>query len=144
MAKIEIKGKTLLIAVVVIAVALLAYFNRNQLFNSSSKTASTINDKNYSAVFLTNGQVYFGVLKNVNSQYVDLTDIYYLQVANQSLQPDKNKNEKTKLELVKLGKELHGPKDEMHINRDHILFWEPLKADGQVVQTIKKNKEAGK
>src|SRR3989344_4528142 len=33
----------------------------------------------YQAVFLTNGQVYFGKLSDVNSAYVSLQDIYYLQ-----------------------------------------------------------------
>jgi len=32
----------------------------------------------YQAVFLSNGQVYFGHLAKVNSAYPELTDIYYL------------------------------------------------------------------
>jgi hypothetical protein len=42
------------------------------------------------------------------------------------------------LSLVKLGNELHGPKDEMTINKAHIIFVEDLKADGKVVTAIDK------
>jgi hypothetical protein len=38
--------------------------------------------------------------------------------------------------LVKLGNELHGPVDEMHISKAQILFYEDLKTDGQVVKAI--------
>ncbi|HVI69361.1 MAG TPA: hypothetical protein VM581_02790 [Magnetospirillaceae bacterium] len=94
----------------------------------------------YQAVFLSNNQVYFGKVSNVNSDYVDLTDIYYLQV-QQSVQPsDKNTNN-PQVSLAKLGSELHGPEDRMRINRDQILFWENLKEDGKVVEAIKKNQE---
>jgi len=93
----------------------------------------------YQAVFLSNNQVYFCKLTNVNADYVDCTDIYYLQV-QQSVQPaDKNAN--PQVSLAKLGSELHGPEDHMRINRDQILFWENLKDDSKVVETIKKNQE---
>ena len=38
--------------------------------------------------------------------------------------------------LIKLGGELHGPKDQMTINRNQILFIEELKADSKVVTAI--------
>jgi hypothetical protein len=93
----------------------------------------------YQAVFLSNNQVYFGKISNVNSDYVDLNDIYYLQV-QQSVQPS-DKNANPQVSLAKLGSELHGPEDRMRINRDQILFWENLKDNGKVVEAIKKNQE---
>jgi len=42
------------------------------------------------------------------------------------------------LQLIKLGKELHGPKDQMVLNRDHILFIEELSSDSKVVKSIEK------
>lgn len=96
----------------------------------------------YQAIFLTNGQVYFGKLSGVNDSYIDLTDIYYLQV-QQSVQPDANKTatENPQVSLAKLGSELHGPEDQMKINRDQVLFWENLKDNGKVVEAIKKNQQ---
>jgi hypothetical protein len=92
----------------------------------------------YQAVFLTNGQVYFGKLYREKSQYAILREVYYLQV-QQQLQPGEQ-TPTANINLVKLGAELHGPTDEMRINRDHILFVEDLKSDSQVVQGIKRFK----
>ena len=86
----------------------------------------------YQAVFLSNGQVYFGMLSHRKSQYPTLTNIYYLQTGQQ-LQPSATS---PNVSLVKLGDELHGPADTMRINRDHIVFIEDLKPDSQVVALI--------
>src|SRR3989338_1563719 len=93
----------------------------------------------YQAVFLTNDQVYFGRLSNPKSAYPALKNIFYLQVA-QPLQAG-NPQAGGQVQLVKLGGELHGPKDEMRINRDHILFIEDLKPDSQVVKAIENFKQ---
>lgn len=97
----------------------------------------------YQAVFLTNGQVYFCHLSNVNAQYLGCDDIYYLQVQS-SVQPDNSKSstsQNPQVSLAKLGNELHGPEDHMAINRDQVLFWENLKDSGKVVQAIKQNQK---
>lgn len=137
------KNKVILWGVLVIVVAAIAWFvGKGELFGKKNGSSATTDGKTYYAVFLTNGQVYFGILKSPSAQYAEMTDIYYLQVAQQDIQPpaDQKDQQQTKLELVKLGNELHGPKDKMQINRDHILFYEAMKNDGQVVQTIQKDK----
>lgn len=96
----------------------------------------------YQAVFLTNDQVYFGKVRNETAQYVSLSDIYYLQVTQQ-LQPASGAPAQ-RLDLIKLGNELHGPTDEMRINRDQVLFIEDLKDDSQVVQAIENFREQEK
>jgi hypothetical protein len=99
---------------------------------------SSIKGKQFQALFLTNGQVYFGHLSSVNGQYVKLKDIFYLQV-QQTVQPssdNNNSNNNQQVSLAKLGNELHGPEDTMYVNRDQVLFWENLKADGKVVKAI--------
>src|SRR3989344_6039532 len=98
MAKIEIKPKTLLLLVLAAAVIIVLYIFRDDLTNRSSD-GSAVSSKKYHAVFLSNSQVYFGILKNPTSQYIELTDIYYLQVANQNLQPEDKENKETKVEL---------------------------------------------
>jgi len=96
-------------------------------------------DQEYQAVFLTNGQVYFGkVVKNNKAELV-LEDIYYLQVTRplqQTQEGQEQANPQGELSLVKLGNELHGPTDAMHVNRDQILFIEDLKNDSNVSQAI--------
>lgn len=95
----------------------------------------------YQAVFLTNNQVYFGKLSRANSSYPVLREIYYLRVT-QALQPRDPNQPVQQLQLVKLGGELHGPEDEMRINKDQILFVEDLKADSQVVAAINEYKKS--
>lgn len=93
----------------------------------------------YQAVFLTNGQVYFCKLSQVDSPYVKCDDIYYLQV-QQSVQPTDTKSQQNpQVSLAKLGSELHGPEDSMLINRSQVLFFENLQDSGKVVQAIKSN-----
>jgi hypothetical protein len=96
-----------------------------------------IQDDKIQAVFMTNGQVYFGDLKNVNDEYLDLQNIYYLSV-KQAVQPKEGEQQNASISLIKLGCELHGPVDQMIINRDQVTFWENLKDDGQVTQAIDK------
>lgn len=104
-------------------------------------SAGDIETDKYQAVFMTNGQVYFGKLSDINRLYADLTDVYYLQV-QQAVQPAaSNKEESSQVSLTKLGSELHGPTDKMHISRDQILFWENLKDDSTVVKAIKEYQE---
>lgn len=93
----------------------------------------------YQAVFLTNGQVYFGNLREANREYLVLADIYYLQVS-QNLQPSEGEPQ-SDITLVKLGNELHGPEDFMYIPKGQVIFWENMKADSSVVRVINQLKE---
>ena len=102
-------------------------------------TGTNISDD--SAVFLTNGQVYFGKIYGRSNGVLDLRNIYYLQV-NQTVQPDQKPSASAaaspspQVSLVKLGNELHGPNDRMQINENQVLFTESLKSDSKVVQAI--------
>lgn len=92
----------------------------------------------WQAVFLSNGQVYFGQVSNEKADTVIVKNIYYLQVTRRLQPPEGTVEQQSELSLVKLGNELHGPEDEMRINRDHILFIEDLKPDGKVVRAIQR------
>jgi hypothetical protein len=109
----------------------------------SLRSMQSPNDS-WRAVFLTNGQVYFGHMYNQMGQYVTLKDIYYLDVSTPLQASDTegaaNAEQDSQIRLIKLGEEIHGPKDTMQINRDHILFIEDLKEDSKVVQSILQNK----
>jgi hypothetical protein len=135
-----------LLVIVIVVLAVLGYLFRDKLgMGSAEKTSG------YEAVFLTNGQVYFGKLSHAQDEYATLTDIYYLQVNGQNGQTGSAQQpaagaaatDQSQLSLVKLGNELHGPVDSMQINRDQILFFEELKADGKVAQAIAEYKKNG-
>lgn len=140
-----------MVAFVVLVVVLIVggaglYFLKGSVIKNMYSYTKKENASVWQAVFLTNGQVYFGHLKERTSEYPVLTNIYYLQV-NQNLQAanqNTNANINTtepQVSLIKLGDELHGPKDEMFIAKDQILFWEDLKDDSQVVTAIKNYKK---
>lgn len=90
----------------------------------------------YSAVFLDNGQVYFGKIIKYNKNFLELVDIYYLQMKEQLQNQDKAAAQAPNLTLIKLGQELHGPTDKMVIPINSIAFTESLKADSKVIQAI--------
>lgn len=100
---------------------------------------STPDRSKYQAVFMTNGQVYFGKLTGVTSHYQTLTDVYYLQV-QQDVQPAPAAGSDSTISLTKLGEELHGPTDKMNIAQDQILFWEDLKDESAVAKAIEQYK----
>jgi len=103
------------------------------VFGTPAKQESKFVAKDrYQAVFVnvngTNGgQVYFGRITEMSNQYIHLNSVFYIQ--NQQGQ-----NQNSSYNLVKLGCELHGPEDEMVINRSQVFFWENLKPDSQVAQ----------
>ncbi len=105
-----------------------------QQANKSDEVSNEIASGEYQAVFLDNGQVYFGKLSDTNKEFHTLTDVYYLQTGAIGLDATSS------LSLTKLGNEAHGPEDEMRINKTHILFIEDMKEDSKVVGAIKDHK----
>ena len=102
--------------------------------SSKNNTAPVPALDKYQAVFLQNGQVYFGKLQ-VEGSWLTLREIYYLQVPSALQQGNASANQN--FQLVKLGTELHGPEDSMHLPRENVNFWENLKDDSQAVRAIK-------
>ncbi len=121
-------GAVTLVAILLVAVTLVVVrggsINDEQKYVDSSKLQ---------AVFLNTGQVYFGKITTLNNKYFVVDDIYYLQTSSAS---DKAAAANTSVSLVKLGCELHSPRDEMVINRAQVTFWENLQATGQVAKAV--------
>ncbi len=147
------KAPWIILAVIVIVLIAGAFMFRGKMFGrpgaagtQGALTATPAGASGYQAVFLTNGQVYFGKLVNPNADYLTLNDIYYLQVGPQQGSGTAVQSTTTaqqQISLVKLGNELHGPVDQMHISRAQVLFYEDLKSDGQVVKAILQDKASG-
>lgn len=123
------------IAILVLALSALLAFGKD-----NSRENRFVNEEKLQAVFLNGGQVYFGNITTLNEEYLRLNNIYYLRV-NQQVQPGENKNAQQDISLVKLGCELHGPEEQMVINREQVVFWENLKSDGQVAKAVKQYAE---
>lgn len=110
-------------------------------FKKSGNSTGVADTTKYQAVFLTNGQTYFGKVSNEKEAYVSLNDVYYLVLKRPLQTQQQTEGEPTppttpEYSLIKLGKEMHGPTS-MSINRDQILFIENLADDSKVVTAIK-------
>lgn len=121
-----------ILAIVILAAATVFY-----LSNRSTKSSSR-----RQAVFLTNGQVYFGYVENPYKDVVRIKNIYYLKTQDLLTQNDTT-DEKKKISLVKLGNELHGPTDEMLISRYQILFIEDMRDNSKINDAIEKFSKSG-
>src|SRR6266536_6067052 len=74
----SLASKVLVILLIVVSILVIGFMGTQLLGNS--KAESTVKTNEYQALFLTNGQVYFCHLSQVDSGYVKCNDIYYLQV----------------------------------------------------------------
>jgi hypothetical protein len=89
----------------------------------------------YQAIFLLNGQVYFGKAE-LGPDYITLRDVYYIQSHVGS------ETKEVANILVKRGKEWHSP-DVMYISTHAITLIEPVAANSQVAKLIKESAGAG-
>lgn len=89
----------------------------------------------YQAVFLDNGQVFFGRLAGADSSFLTLREVFYVQRVT-----DGEKKEARNV-LVKRGSEWHGP-DFMRINNRHVVLIEPVAPDSLVARLIREAKAA--
>ena len=140
--------KIIAIIVAIVVVLVIGVVTAFSLKGNSDGGAAAIDGGKYQAVFFDNGQVYFGKLSVLDPNYFKLTEIYYLQ-ANQEEQVTEedqknpqqtNTDQNANVQLIKLGNEIHGPQDEMIVSRDKVLFFENLKSDGKVSQSIEQFK----
>jgi hypothetical protein len=90
-------------------------------------TARYIDANAFQAVFLSNSQVFFGKLTLDGDTYV-LNDVFYVSNAE---------GQQTGGSLVKLGNEVHGPRDPIVIPAPAVIIIENLRDDSQVVQAIR-------
>jgi hypothetical protein len=83
-------------------------------------------EEKYSAVYLNTGDIYFGKLSRFPR--MTLRDVWFLQ---------KGSDEKQGFGLSKFEKAFWGPEDEMVISGENVIWVTELKADSEVVKTIK-------
>lgn len=122
------RGRRILIAVVAFAAAFA--FTKYWDF----VLTPPIGHAKYQAIFLTNGQTYFGRYLDRLGPYVKLDNAFYIQ--QQAAQQEGQQGD---LKLVRRGSELHEPDAEMLIPKDAILFIEDLRPDSQVSLFMDKN-----
>lgn len=140
----ERRSKKGLIWTIAIAVIVIALSVGGWLVWSNAKSGATgVDSSRFQAVFLVNGQIYFGKLSDFNEKSFKLTNIYYPQAQNtegenaDATTPDASGG----IQLIRLGDEVHGPESEMYISKEQILYYENLKSDSKVSQLIQQNEK---
>ena len=81
----------------------------------------------YQAVFLSNGQTYFGHYLDRLGPYVKVENAFYI-----TQQPTTDEGQSPESRLIRRGSELHQPLPYVLIPKSAILFVEDLRADSQV------------
>jgi len=132
----------IIIVVILVGLFLVSKYTSWNILNVD-KDGFSAHTTGWQAVFLSNGQVYFGQIAKQTEKSLVIKDIYYLQVSQQIQPAEAGQEPQQNLSLVKLGNELHGPQDLMTINMAHVLFTEELKKDSRVVDAIKRYLEEG-
>ena len=129
---------TLIVGLLVIALAVVGWF----MWSHAQSGATGINASRFQAVFLNNGQIYFGKLSNFNDTSFKLTNIYYPQAQSAGEEEETSTQDASNgIQLIRLGDEVHGPESEMFISKDQILYYENLKSDSKVSQLIQQNEK---
>jgi len=83
----------------------------------------------YQAVFLANGQTYFGHYLDRLGPYVKVENAFYI-----TQQPTADENQTPESRIIRRGSELHQPLPFVLIPKTAILFVEDLRQDSQVAQ----------
>lgn len=90
--------------------------------------------KNWQAIKITNGEIYYGQIEDITADPVVVNNVYYNY--DQQKEEKKEAAESGNLRLVKRGKETHGPDGTMSIVRSQILYMEPLSEESKVLAAI--------
>jgi hypothetical protein len=97
-------------------------------------TIPAVGRAQYQAVFLSNGQTYFGRYYDRIGAYAKIEDVYYLQ---QVAGADANAPADTR--IVRRGRELHEPASRMLVPKSAILFVEDLTDASPIGQFMRKD-----
>ncbi|MFW0862573.1 MAG: hypothetical protein ACKKL6_03215 [Candidatus Komeilibacteria bacterium] len=129
-------SKKLISAIIgVIILVLIVIFIGGKLVNSAAGDSYIMDG--YQAVFVNNGETYFGKVTSMNSEVLVLEGVYYLQ-DQQPLQSGPQPKE-SELALIKLGSEIHGPRNQMIVPIESVSYIENLKETSAIVRAIQKS-----
>jgi hypothetical protein len=96
--------------------------------NAPVAAAPTFNTP-FQAVLLDTGQVYFGKIEGLGTDYPILRDVYYIQTGTNA-----DTKQATNV-LIRRGKEFHGPEFTV-LNARHIAMIEPVSPTSKVAELI--------
>ncbi len=135
--------KKIVIATIIIIIAVLGYVFRDTIL---SVVPIGMGETDLYAVHLSNGQVYFGYIDDINETTIVMGDAYYLELfkkANTNVSTSENFSLSTEgpsqdiYQITRRGSTGSVLTDHrFFINRSVVLFWEKLAPDAELVRLI--------
>lgn len=116
----------------VLAVSATVYF----LFFRTNGAAVSSKVKDWYAVKLVDGEIFYGQVSDLKADPVVIDNVYYNYDQAKAKDGSKPAEETGNLRLVKRGQETHGPAGSMNIVRAQVLYMEALKSDSKVLKAI--------
>lgn len=128
-------GKRVIIFLLIVLVGLAGWLTWTM---QSTVEEDMIDADKHQAVFLSNGQIYFGRLSSHSDRYMKLTNVFYLERqigADEGDQAELPSSDNS-FQLLKYSDVLYGSEDLMMISRDDIIRYENLSPSGVVGRAI--------
>lgn len=116
-----------------IGLAVLAFAAAFLLVRWWDFTLPALGGARYQAVFLANGQTYFGSYRDRIGPYAKIESVYYIQQTPRE-------GEAAESRIVRRGSELHAPLSGLLVPKSAILFIEDLRDDSPVVRFIEEDR----
>lgn len=124
-------------AVIIAVIAFVAYNAYKEMQGSSSFGNS------YYGVFMDNNDVYFGNITKRDDQFVTLENTFYLRVTQvPQTTPDGKEVSLSSFDLIKVGTEVHKPKDKVELQVNHVISIQELDPSSPVIEIINNYKPA--
>lgn len=121
------------ILALIVVIAIFTFFSQK---DKKPVVVSEEKKANWSAIILVNGEVYYGLVDDVNKNPVAIASVYYdYDQVGGKIEAEAEKASSS-LRLVKKGKESHGPDGSMTIYQAQIKYIEKLKDDSKVLKAI--------
>ena len=96
-----------------------------------------IKEDRFQAVVLSDGRIFFGRLRSVSEEYLELSEAYFVdQTEVQEGQPATQR-------VVPITDRIEGPEDSMLLNKEYVVVVENLRPDSDVVEAIEEVQAAG-
>jgi hypothetical protein len=96
--------------------------------------AGAVDTNRWQAVFLSNGQVYFGHLTVASEEFYELREAFYIRES-----PPAQEGQPPTREVRALSSEFHQPENRMLIRKDEVLLVENLLPDSDVAEAIERS-----
>jgi hypothetical protein len=101
-----------------------------------AKSAPAVSTR-WSAVLLSDGEIFFGHVKSATLDHIELVNVYYVQKPPSTTTTGTTPSAQSPISIVGLvSNQLQCPLDDITINRSLVLYWEDLQNNSYVAQKL--------